>query len=278
MPLFDRIASLHVGAPGALGKDISKLRFKFTVEKSLTETTNKAKIEIYNLSEQTRADISSRSFLILKAGYKEDSGLETLFSGDVSRVLHSKEPPNVVTHIESNDGADVMQSTYISLSYKEGVSALSVLRAIAGKMGIPLQLSTRLSDTTYVGSFAYTGTAKEALTRVSKKLSASWSIQNGVLQVVLRGDSMPAPAVRLSSATGLVKSPERVKDTKTSIDSNSGKPSYKIRSLLIPRISPGSTVYVESLGLTRFFVVESVKHVGDTHDDDWYSETEVVEQ
>ena len=55
MPQFDRSASVVIGVPGGQGKRYAGLRIRFTVERDLKPSPNTAKVEIYNLSEDSRA-------------------------------------------------------------------------------------------------------------------------------------------------------------------------------------------------------------------------------
>lgn len=277
---FDRIAHVDIGAPGALGLRISNLRIKFEVHKTLTETTNSAKVEVFGLGSSTRARLKGgkdSSYLSLFAGYVEESGAILLFSGDVVHILHVRQPPESSSRIECGDGAKVLKDSYISLSYKSGVTARRVLSDIASKMGVTLVASKNLSDATYAGPFSFIGAAKEALRRVSNRLVATWAIHNGILYMTAAGDSYQSEAIVLSARTGMLSHPELLKTQKQQFDSTSERPRYKVRSLLLPSIAPGHLIKIEATGLSGMFRADDIKHSGDTFGDDWFTELEVSE-
>lgn len=277
---FDRVAYVDVGSPGALGLRLANLRIKFEVHKTLTETTNSAKVEIYGLSASTRARIKGTkdsSYLSLFAGYVEESGALLLFSGDVTHVLHVRNPPDVISKIECGDGANILKDAYISVSYKSGVTARQVLADVASKMGVTLVMSKNLSDSTYAGPFSFIGAAKEALRKVSNRLSATWAIHNGVLYVTAEGDSYQSEAVVLSARTGMIGYPELLKPEAQHFDSTADKPRYKVKSLLLPTAAPGHLIRLEATGLSGMFRIDDIKHTGDTLGDEWFSEFEVSE-
>lgn len=277
---FDRVAYADIGTPGAQGLRAANLRIKFEVHKTATETTNSAKLEIFGLSQSTRAQIKGgkdSSYLSLYAGYVEESGAVLIYSGDVTRVLHKRQPPEVISTIECGDGATVLKESYVSLSYKAGITARQVLTDVAAKMGVTLVTSKNLSDSTYATSFSFVGAAKEALRRVSNRLEATWSIQNGVLYVMAAGDTLQSEAITLSASTGLVGHPELLKEEAQEFTKGAPLLRYKVRSLLLPTITPGHVVRIEASGVTGAFKVDDVKHSGDTMGDDWTTTLEVSE-
>ena len=87
--------------------------------------------------------------------------------------------------------------------------------------------------------------------------------------------------------SGLIGSPERIikgvkridkskkrKVKKTKADKKAG---WRVKCLLQPTLNPGDLIYLESIPVTGWFKIESLKHTGNYDGPDWYSELEVYE-
>jgi hypothetical protein len=96
--------------------------------------------------------------------------------------------------------------------------------------------------------------------RVLRSLGLTYSIQNGVLQVLRRGQALQNTAVRLVPGSGLVDYPSRSADGKV-----------LAKCLLIPDIYPGRKVSFDVPGLSGFFRIREAKYTGDTAGQDWYA-------
>lgn len=284
MPLFDRQASVLVGAKGSESAlNVTDLRVTFNVKKTATKENNTCTVVIWNLNPDQRSLISSTDgFLILKAGYAQEAGLEVVFVGDISLVETRREPPDIATYIECNDGLKAVQETRFNVSYREGSSAKQVLRDLIRDFPLAArkaQLNDAISkvpDKQFANGFAANGQATEMLTRVTSTLALEWSIQNNELKVIQLGRVDGTQAVRLAPGTGLIASPQRRRSKKKDGGAFEG---WDIRTLLRPSIEPGGQVQVESADIrSSNFRVETVHHMGDTHGDEtWETRLEVTD-
>ena len=105
----------------------------------------------------------------------------------------------------------------------------------------------------------------------------------------MAGGSTSVQALVFSASSGLIGSPERIvkgvkrpdeeakKKRKVKKDKKSKQAGWKIKTLLAPTVNPGDLVKVESVTIIGWFRVESLKHKGDTHGREWYSEMELIE-
>lgn len=303
MALFDRVASLVIGKPDGKAIEIRDLRFAFSIEKGTGENPNKCTCEIYNLSPDSRALVETvNNVLILKAGYKQDVGEVTIFTGTVIRSITKRSGPDWITALEMSDGGLEYRDVKTSFSYAPGVSAQSVLSNIAASFGLPVRpLPSDIASKKYPEGFAFVGRSREAMTKACEYLELEWSIQNREIQILKKGKAVEMQAFVISSDTGMIESPEPesktmsekaaakkgvttsqrgVRETFATNNELSGEKGkrlevqgYKVMTLLQPAIQPGGYVKLVTKSINgEFFRVESVTHSGDTHGQAWQSE------
>ena len=293
---FNRIFRLIAGEEGGEGLQIEadgkndSLRIEFDIDKDLTQQTNKSSIKIYNLTEATCEKLEVDDIVCeLQVGYSEDAGLRRIFLGNITYATTRREGPDKVTELELSDGQESLRDTVVSLGYAAGVSAKTVLNDVAAQMSVTTQIAPDMEFATYPAGFSFVGKGRDCLSKILDASGATWSIQNGMLQVIMAGGSTNVQALVFSAASGLVGSPERIvkgvtrpdeeakKKRKTKKDKKRKKAGWKIRTLLAPTVNPGDLIKVESVTVTGWFRVESLKHRGDTHGREWYSEMELIE-
>lgn len=287
MTQFNRTASLVIGRRGETAKVLSGLRIVFNVTKTEGKEPNTAKIEIYNLSQESRNIIRMREeadtlFIILNAGYIDGDGEELVFTGNVKAISHQIIKPEVVTIIEASDGANALFSTKLSISHGAGVSADTILLQVLNAIPLPSNFQTlQYEDKAYANGFAFVGLAKDALTKVTKFMNLNWSVQNNEIRLIPFDGDDRTKVVRLSPQTGLIGSPERLTGStrKAKGLSKKDQPGWKFTSLLQSKINPTGKIIVQSREIPEnsTFTVFSVNHSGDTHGDIWETVTEVRE-
>ncbi len=278
MKLYDRIASIEIGPPGGTGFRFTGNRILFQVDKSDRVEANKARVEIMNLSEDTRNRIKTLDDqLIIRAGYVEATGEEVLFTGRVSRVEHRYPVPDIVSRIEAGDGATELRERRSSVSFSGGTDMQQIVQKLVDDFGLEIRDSIDVPRLRWTQGFSYAGPTREGLRKVLDRAGLDYSIQNGFLQIVERGGANRKTAVLVSSSTGLLSSPSPLDDQGGSLTEAKRKPGWAFRTLLQPQIEPGGTVQLESREARGMFRVNSVRHQGDTHGADWFSEVEVSE-
>lgn len=299
--LFDRVASLVIGKPSGKAIEIRDLRFAFGIEKGTGENPNKCTCEVYNLNPDSRALVETvNNVLILKAGYAQDVGEITIFTGTVTRSITKRMGADWVTSLEMSDGGLEYRDKKTTFSYAPGITGQAVLANIAATFGLPVRpLPSAIASKTYPEGFAFVGRSREAMSKACEYLGLEWSIQNREVQILKKGKAVEQQAFVLSPETGMIDSPES--EVKTMTDKAAAKKGvttkqkgvtqsfgtndagdkgqklevqgYKVKSLLQPALQPGGYVKVESKFIKgQFFRVEAVTHSGDTHGNDWHSD------
>lgn len=290
MTQFRRSASVTIGPPSGEGLLIKDLKIVFEVTRNLEKTPNTVKVQIYNLSRSTRnkidlalpKDKAPAQKLLLKAGYLDGDGEETLFLGDITSISHISSMPNIVTTIESQDGIKSIAATKANLSFGKGVRGKVVLDSILDLFENPKDLANvTIPNSVYDTGFAFIGPATTVLSKVTNFLGLEWSFQNDTLKLLNFDSNDGSRIVFLSSSTGLLNSPEKVnrKLRKSRGVSKKVIPGWKFFTFLEPKIIPGGNISVQSNEIPKVtvFKVNAVSHNGDTHGEDWNTTIEVDE-
>lgn len=272
--LYDRIASLLIGTTSAQAAvRIRGLRVVFDVKKTRTKSPNTAKIEVYNLSDETRNKIKEEDgFVVLRAGYVQ-SGEEDVFRGNIQQVYKKKQPPDSVTVIEAQDGNSTITEKTAALSYGSGISAKRIMNDVIGQIGIGRKSTSVVSvaDKQLANGFSFSGLAKDALSKITEFLGLEWSIQDNEVKLVPVDGADGYPVVLLSSDSGMIDSPVKLDDKKNKLAG------WSVRALLMPGIEPASRVALESEEIPSgsIYTVSSISHNGDTWGDAWTSKLEL---
>lgn len=249
------------------------LRTAFEINKSLAPNPNTSQVTVYNLARDSQALFVKGARVVLQAGYS--GTLEQIFVGDVRHAPTRRQSADASTKIELDDGGRGFAFGYVQESFAAKVAAGQVLLRVAKSLGVGLgnvpQAAAELDRVgQYQSGIVLQGRASVAMDKVCAAWGYSWSIQDGQLQVNLDGASL-ADIVVLSPETGLVGSPELGTAKK-----KGGKAIMKIRSLLQPKIRPGTRIKLVSEFHQGIFRAEKVGHVGDTRGPLWFSEIEAT--
>lgn len=283
---FDRFVDVLIGRVGseeAMG--VSKLRTVFKVTKTGKKTTNKATVDIYNLSRESFNKVNDNrqeSVLILKAGYVEaDTQDSVVFAGDIRLAKRVQKGADMISTFECADGDRALNITKVSVSYAAGSSARKILFDLINQFPLADQLTVQIPagvDAQYVNGFSAVGLLRDIFTNVADFLGLEWSIQNYELKIILKDGNDGTRAVLLSPSTGLIGSPVRLNDTTISGQKKAGAPGWKVVSLLQPKIEPNGVIAIESAEIEAGsnFKVISVEHEGDTHSNKFVSTTEAL--
>lgn len=249
----------------------------FDIEKTLEHKPNSCSLVVYNLSadhrhqlEQLNVYRKSRPGHIrveVEAGYEEGTSL--LFRGDLRTAVSKQEGLSTwATTIEGEDGGRAMRWSRVNQSFPPGTPVATVVRACAQAMGVG---EGNTSDVTSSARFltggdsfrdgtVLSGPAPDELRTILRSLGLTYSVQDGVLQILRRGAALQTTAVRLAPGSGLVEYPVRSADGKVAA-----------KCLLIPDLYPGRKVFFDTESISGFFRIRTVKYSGDTSGQDWYA-------
>ena len=273
---FNRLIELQIGIPGEIGIVIKDLRISFNVEKTDTESANKAEIQIYNLTDDTSNKIGKAgNFVIIKAGYI-DEGINNLFFGNVTYSLSKKAGTEKILQIQAVDGVNNIQDINITVTYNAGTTIQKIFNDMVLLYGLPLTNTNLILPGQYVNGYSFTGKVKDALSQVLGRLNLSWTIQNNQLVVIESDKAIERTGLLISPNTGLIGSPEILIDTDTE-PTEEPPVKYKIKCLLFPQLFPGVEFKLQSEKVNGTFKIETAKFTGDNYEGDFICELEAVQ-
>jgi hypothetical protein len=250
------------------------MRVAFSLEKTIKAEPNKGEITVSNLAEATRAELQRKPLAVrLEAGY--DGELERLFVGDARYVQSKRDGASWLTMIQLGDGERSYQFGRVNRSFRRGITVGAAIREVASAMGLPVTVNanlTELDQKQFVSGLTLFGPGRRELTRLLQPHGREWSIQDGRLQILTAEEARFDQAVLVSQDTGMIGSPEFGVPEK-----KGGKPALSVKMLLYPGLTPGGRIQVVSNNINGLFRIEKVRHSGDTHGEEWYSEIEARE-
>ncbi len=269
------------------------LNISFSIDKDLTEATNKSKLTIINLSEETIRKIEKADTAVeIYAGYRDNGGALQIFSGSIIECETKDEGVDVVTEMTLSDGQVSVRDTMVTLNFAPDTNSKVIVEMLAKEMNLPLVLGKDVTFKSYPEGYSFYGKAADALSEVCKGNKLTWSIQNGELTIILNGGITAQRGIVFSASSGLIGAPERVinanqyedlmtiareidqKELKEKPNKSEG---WRIKVLLSPTVQAGDYIKVESRRVQSWMRVEKIKHSGNLDGGEWITELELVE-
>lgn len=290
---FIRDASLLL-VQGEKALDLSALRFKFQTSQQDEESPSNCTIRVYNLSAKTVHQVRTEyTRVVLQAGY-EDAAFGVIFDGTIKQFRIGRED-NITTYLDilAADGDIAYNFSTVSKTLAAGSTAQDrVAAAIAAMKPEGVEAGQLVYPSTGGilprGKVLF-GMAKAIVRQNTQTMGATWSIQNGKINIIPLDGYLPGEAVILNSKTGLIGRPEQTID------------GIKAKCLLNPKIIVGGLVKINNKsinqtvqqdenaapvaynswanlqqfasvtadGLYRVYVAE---HKGDTRGQEWYTD------
>jgi len=249
---------------------VRRLRMQFEIEKTLEADPNPATLTIWNLNEATRTEVQRKPLQIcIEAGYGTRTSI--LFIGDMQDASTQRQGADLRTKILIADGERCM-NVRVNRAFAGGTGGRAQITEIAATMGlrVPRNVTDAKEFVQAVASGgSLQGPARRAMTDVTRRYGATWSIQDGQLQI-LRGNEVRADqALVISEQTGMLGSPELGSPGK-----KGEAPTLTVRHLLYPECKPGGKINLQAEFLKGLYRIEKVKHSGDTHAEEWLTTLE----
>jgi len=285
--LFER--KIRINFSGIKIPPVEKLRISFEVEKSDGSQMNHALIRIYNLNPSSRhalARVVHKKTIMqepvitchLAAGYQGE--LRQLISGDIYTATNQRVGPDWITDIELFTGIGRVKRSASTVSYALKTSAKQIVDELLAPLGL---------------IFRFTSEAFKKLTSETVLSYSASNLSTKAAAVFL--DRYRLGLMIEDDNQGLVYALDYPRDSTTANDSNTfsikngliGSPKVTItgvefQSLLRPTVKILQRVFVESETINETlqnqndyrseYYVTGLKHIGDTHSDEWYTEIE----
>ena len=280
---FDRQYRFSAGPAGQKGFELGEtsssqpipLHVNFSFQKADLETANNGKVEIWNLNLEHLEMLNKDGCCVsMKAGY--GSHLSLIFAGRVSYATTVPDGADRKTEIEVVDTLVEISDTNVSLSYKGKVNWRTIMDDTAKQMGVAVSYSYNMTFADIPNGFSYVGKAKNVFSKGCACCGATWSIQNGVLQIKKKGDTMSREVYVLSADSGLIGIPQRVVVAENE-ETGKNDMGWDVEYLLNGAINVDDFVKLESKVITGFFRVYSVEISGDNISGDWLCKARLLE-
>lgn len=240
---FLRRASLLV-TDGTRVLDLSSLRFTFQVRAADTESPNNAVIRVFNVSAQTRALIQGEfARVVLQAGYEENFGV--IFDGTIKQIGIGRQEGSTDTYLDlkAADGDIPYTEAFVATSLPAGTTSrerAEVAVAAMQEKGV-LGAQNLLPETGGIlprGKVLW-GLARAQLRHETEAAGATWSIQQGYLQIIPKTGYLPSEAVVLNGQTGLIGRAEQTVD------------GIRAKCLINPNIKVGTLVRIDNAAINQ---------------------------
>jgi hypothetical protein len=276
---WDRQYRFAAGRAGSVGFEIgtaapTALHIEFSIQKADVESANTAKITLWNLNNAHLAMLNEKDCVVtLKAGY--GSQMPLIFVGVITHIETIPDSADRMTEIEAIDGRIELRDTYVSLSYNGNIGTKTVMQDIARQRGVTVTFSYN-ADFGFLYSFAYIGAAKGALDKACALSGLMWEIQNGILQIKRRGDTMNREVFVLSADSGLIGIPKKLTEGAQN-EADQNKQGWNVNFFLNGAVGVGDYIKVESKIVTGFFRVHTIELNGDNEVGDWLCTAKIYE-
>lgn len=291
---FDRQWAVTLSEPNtAFGKTYSQLKVSFDIDKNSQSTSNKAKVDIWNLNEQSRQLYQKGAQLRLDAGYK--NLVETLYIGDTTQngVRSKRSGADIIMSFECGANQKQLSSAVYDQSYPPGFPLVEILQDLANNgLGIPIGRVLGIPNFTYNSCLAVSGWVKDSLDKLLAPFDLEWFIDNNSLNILPKSAHLGNPAIVVSSGTTLRNpianlGPLAATDINSFVSASNqntgliGAPSQgdgfvEFISLLNPKLNPGTLVQLLSETITGYFRIRRSHFEGDSHGDKWQVTCEAV--
>ncbi len=310
---FNRKASLIVTRPGAAGLnpeeytpgaslDLSELHFQFKTSNADHESPSNCMVRVFNLSKTTVESIIKAGFsqVTVQGGYDGTFGI--VFQGTIKQFRVGA-LSNVDTYLDilAADGDIAYNFGVVSATIGAGMPKRAAVEAVIkdwSKYGVSTGADLgRWGGVINIRGKVLWGLGRAHVRDATESIGATWSIQNGKVNIIPLEGYLPGEAVKLTSATGLIGIPEQTQE------------GIKLRCLMNPKIIIGGRIQLDNKLVNQtiaqsansfagsgslpfdkfgpiqyfanvtndgFYRVYVAEHVGDTRGQDWYTDLIVL--
>ena len=282
---FIREAHLIVST-GDNGWDLSDMHFRFRINQNDFETPGDAEIRVFNLSEASLFRVTQEyQTVTLFAGYQGNSAI--IFKGTIKQFRRGREnATDTFLDILASDSDIAYNFSTVNQSIAAGNSPKAPIQAAAKAMNLGIRANLDGLNPMLRGKVMF-GMARDFIRDSSDTLGASWSVQDGKVQITPLQGYEDGEVVVINSTTGMIGIPEQTDE------------GVRVRVLLNPYLKIGNVFQLNNKDVTqlqiddlvaynsykavqyaahlsagsdgkyRLFVVE---HSGDTRGQEWYSD------
>lgn len=239
----------------------------FSCKKDSKTESNKADIAIYNPDKEVLDYIESFSTLklscIFKAGYNGNN--KEIFRGTIEDFEYDASKPDKVLKLKIADGSNNIAEAQTQRFYPAGTEYAKILRDLSSDLGLPLGVPINQQGASKKPMY-FSGKASVNIAFLAKAFHADFSIQDGAAWYLPENVRLKEEVYKITPSTGLLYdvTPYSEKSNTTANDTQNIKKQIKLTCLLNGTLSPGKTIYVESVTgkYKGYYKVVEVEHKG----------------
>ncbi|ACV28880.1 Uncharacterised protein [Anaerococcus prevotii] len=241
-----------------------------------------ATVTIYNLSNDSIAEIKKEGKAILSAGYKEMHNISEILSGEIEEMKTEWRGLDKVTTITISDGAKSWRKKELNKTYANDTKAKAIMKDLIDTLGYTVVELNPKNNINYPLGKTIKGVASKSLIQLAKDTESKMFVNKGRIVIrpedkgyesgiLLNADSglLDTPTQNKNMTGDKIDTPDREKDKKNNEEE---VPSWTVKCLLNPQIETDSIISIESRSINGKFRVKSGKH-----SKDFTTELEVVE-
>lgn len=230
-------------------------------------------VTIYNLSDATINDIKKDGYIYVNAGYKELGNKANILTGEIENVEVTWQGLDKEVKITVGDGSKKWRTSKLNKTYKNGTKASTIMTDLANAMSYEIVEIKPKNDIEYKLGKTIKGSASKSLAQLVKDTESKMFINKNRITIRDQKQGYQTGFV-LNANSGLIGSPTLNKDESGDKNSNvakekakkkneKAKKTWKVTSLLNPRLETDSVIKVESRVCNGTFRVISGKHTKD---------------
>ena len=159
------------------------LDIEFNVPFSDKKEPDVADIYIFNLTDETIADIKKDGYVYLNAGYRELNNMANILTGEIESIDTKWEDLDKVTTIKVADGAKKWRTATLNKTYTENTKASQIMGDLAGAMGYEVVDITPKNDISYPLGKTIKGSCSESLKQLIKDTESKMFINKNRITI-----------------------------------------------------------------------------------------------
>ena len=243
---------------------IEELRITFDLHIDDQSSSSPSTVKIWNLAKASASHIAEPGQIVrVKAGYGDIRNAETIFDGEIRRVLHERTGVDRVTTMVLGRSDSATTGALVSISFVGPVKLRALVRRIVDAMGLRIESDNAVPDEELEDGYSYTGSAKSALKDLLEPHKVTAYAVGDVMHFAHRDDEPERGTFFLSHATGLIGTPSLTEDE-----------GLRAKMALNGSIELGQLVEVSSEAVDGWFRVKTIVHRGDNWGGDFVTEIE----
>lgn len=236
---------------GEKGLDLSQMHFTFQTVQDDEEQPSNCSVRVFNLSDDTVKQIKQEySRVILQAGYENNAAYGVIFDGTIKQFRIGRMPDAVNTYLDIlfADGDISYNFAVCNRTVAAGSTPGDRIAEAVAAMTANGGVSTGYTAIPSAGGILPRGKVLFGLARAIvraevQNIGATWSIQNGKVNITPLTGYLPGEAIVLTSRTGMIGRPEQTQD------------GVRVRCLLNPKMQVGGLVKIDNKSINQTIAV-----------------------